>query len=94
MNVFKCTKNGKFVIKTIFTFMFFLVSGLSFTAKIVASETEVDVKPLIQHELESLNIAIPRVLSADTKRIHSALVQLWQQWAQQFNTHPHFITLN
>ena len=94
MNVFKYTKNGKFVIKTIVTFMFFLVSGLSFTAQIVASETEVDVKPLIQHELESLNIAIPRVLSADNKRIHSVLVQLWQQWAQQFNTHPHFITLN
>ncbi|WP_157443069.1 ATP-binding protein [Colwellia piezophila] len=67
---------------------------MSFSAQIIANEIKADIKPAITHELESLNIALPKMLSTKNKRIHSALVKLWQEWAMQLNIQPHFIELN
>jgi len=94
MNLFKCTKNVFLVIKTIATYTCFLLGVLSFSAQILASETEVNVKSSIPHELEPLNIALPKILSTENKHIHGMLVPLWKKWALQYNIQPHFITLN
>jgi len=74
--------------------MFFLVIVQSFSTQILASETAVNAKLSIQPELESLNIAIPKSLSTDNKKIHGMLIHLWKKWALQFNIQPHLISLN
>ncbi|ALO35198.1 hypothetical protein CMT41_11045 [Colwellia sp. MT41] len=74
--------------------MFSLVIVLSFSTQIIANEIKADIEPAITHQLEPLNIALPKSLSTQNKRTYNVLVNFWQQWALQLNIQPHFIELN